>query len=182
MTKTMPFIIPALFGACLTLNASTAPAQVIFDEDHLKCYKVVRDELPNGTRLAELSNRQFGDDTCKVRTRASYLCAPTVKWKVNDQIVPNDPRGEQLDTDFLCYKMRCANDQKREILINDQFGERRILTTTAQLLCTPAVKVGWPNVACGDASAPACAGDCTQVPGLPPLVCTPAGGSCTCQP
>jgi hypothetical protein len=176
-------MLPALLGVCVSLAASVALGQVIFEEDHLKCYKVVRDEMPSGSRIAELANRQFGDELCKVRTRASFLCAPTVKWKIGEQVVPPDPRGEALDTDFLCYKMRCANDQKREILINDQFGERKILTTQAQMLCTPALKVAWPNVPCGHASAPACAGDCPQQPGHPPLVCVPAGaGSCQCQP
>jgi hypothetical protein len=176
-------IVPVLLAACVSVRASTAIGQVLYDEDHLKCYKVVRDELPQGTRLAELSNHQFGDETCKVRKRASFLCAPTVKWKVDDAIVPNDPRGDALDSDFLCYKVSCANDQKREITINDQFGERRIQTTKAQLLCTPAFKVDWPNVPCGAASAPACAGQCPQQPGVPPLVCAPVGGgSCGCVP
>ena len=174
-------IVPVLLAACVSLRASNAVGQVLYDEDHLKCYKVVRDELPPGTRLAELSNHQFGDEKCKLQKRASFLCAPTVKWKIDDAIVPNDPRGDALDTDFLCYKVRCANDQKREITINDQFGERRIQTTKAQLLCTPAVKVGWPNVPCGAASAPACAGQCPQQPGVPPLVCAPVGGgACGC--
>jgi hypothetical protein len=177
-------IVTVLLGAYVGLAASTAFGQVRFDEDHLKCYKVVRDELPHGTRNVELSNHQFGDELCKVQKRASYLCAPTVKWKVDGQIVPNDPRGDALGSDFLCYKLKCANDQKREITINDQFGERRILTTRAQLLCTPARKVDWPNVPCAAASAPACAGECPQQPGLPPLVCAPAGGggACTCVP
>jgi len=174
-------IIPVLLTACVSLKTSSAVGQVLYDEDHLKCYKVVRDELPQGTLLAGLSNHQFGDEKCKVRKRASYLCAPTVKWRVDDQIVPNDPRGAALDTDFLCYKVSCANDEKREITVNDQFGQRRILTTKAQLLCTPALKVNWPNISCADASAPACAGECPQQPGLPPLVCTPAGAACACH-
>ena len=57
-----------------------------------------------------------------MRKRASFLCAPTVKWEIDDAIVPNDPRGDALDSDFLCYKVSCANDQKREITINASSG------------------------------------------------------------
>ncbi len=175
----------SLLGACLAVAFSTtAFAQVVFEEDHLQCYRVVQDQMPPGTRLAGLANRQFGDQKCKVRTRASFLCAPTVKYRVNDQLVPNDPRGEQLESDFLCYRMRCEDDQQRQVLIDDQFGVRPIVTSQGQMLCTPARKVNWPNIACGDASAPACAGDCPPNPGGPPLVCAPAvgGAGCQCQP
>src|SRR4029077_18582301 len=161
-------IIPLLLGACVSLRASTAVGQVLYDEDHLKCYKVVRDELPQGTRLAELSNHQFCDEKCKVRKSASYLCAPTVKWKVDDALVPNDPRGDALDTDFLCYKVSCQDDEKREITINDQFGERRIQTTKAQLLSTPAFKGGWQNVPWGEPRPPPGAAQCPNPPGVPP--------------
>lgn len=182
-TSRARWIAASLLGGALMLAAAgTASAQVVFEEDHLKCYQVLKDEAPAGSRLAELSNRQFGDESCKVRTRASFLCAPTVKYAVDGHFVENDPRGTQLESDFLCYKMKCDDDVKREILINDQFGERKILTRDAKLLCTPTFKVDWPNIACGDASAPACAGDCPQVPGLPPLVCAPAAGQCSCVP
>jgi hypothetical protein len=175
-------ILLPLVGACLAVAAATtAFAQVIFDEDHLQCYRVLQDMVPPGTRIADLSNRQFGDQKCKVRTRASFLCAPTVKYRVNDQLVPPDPRGGQLRTDFLCYQMRCQDDQQRQILIDDQFGVRPIVTSQARMLCTPARKIDWPNISCGEASAPACAGECPPNPGGPPLVCAPAGGGAGCQ-
>jgi hypothetical protein len=175
----------SLLGACLAVAVSTtAFAQVVFEEDHLQCYRVVADAMPPGTRIVDLANRQFGDDKCKVRKRAAFLCAPTVKYRVDEQLVPDDPRGERLESDYLCYRMRCQNDQQRQILIDDQFGVRPIVTFQGQMLCTPARKVDWPNIPCGDASAPACAGQCPPNPGGPPLVCAPAGGGagCQCQP
>jgi len=179
MKKSMLF---SLLGVCLSIAAgSAARAQVVYDEDHLQCYRVLQDQVPPGTRIAELANRQFGDDKCKVRTRAAFLCAPTVKFQVNDQFVPPDPLGDQLHSDFLCYRMKCENDQHRQILIEDQFGVRPIMTYQGQMLCTPARKLDWPNIPCGDASAPACAGACPQPPAGPPLVCAPAGGGAGCQ-
>ncbi len=95
-------------GLGLMLVAATTFAQsgpAVYEEDHLKCYKVLKDPaVPPTVALAKtrevgLANSQFGQERCKVQTKAAFLCAPTVKFQVNGFQVPPDPIGEEIDTD-----------------------------------------------------------------------------------
>lgn len=178
-------IMATVMGIGVTLMASAAfagpgGAPVIYDEDHLKCYRVAKDAMPTGTRVVGMANKQFGPERCKVQKRAAFLCAPTVKFNVNDQNVPNDPLGGQLDTDFLCYKMRCENDLTRSMTVQDQFGTRDIVTQQAQMLCSPAQKIGWPTIPCNNAAAPACSGECPT--GYTCDLPDAAAATCQCRP
>lgn len=180
-------IMATVIGIGMALATSTAAlagpgGPVIYDEDHLKCYKVLKDAIQSSTALSRtravgLASKQFGQERCKVQTKAAFLCAPTVKFQVNDQQVPNDQLGGQLDSDFLCYKMKCENDQARTLTIQDQFGQRNITIKPAQMLCSPAHKINWPLIPCQQAGAPACAGECP-----PGETCDFSGAACLCHP
>lgn len=164
--STIMATVMGISAALVTSTAFGGPGPIVYEEDHLKCYKVLKDPAVRPTvalaktRVVGLANSQFGQERCKVQTKAAFLCAPTVKFQVNDQPVPPDPIGATLDTDFLCYKMRCDNDQVRTVPVQDQFGQRNIVIKQAQMLCTPALKPGWPLIPCENAGAPACAGEC----------------------
>lgn len=171
----------ALFGGSLVLLAPAgAEAQVqIFEQDHLKCYQA-RDSNPAGRHAVELFNRQFGAEKCRVSNRASLFCAPTIKVSVDGVTKGDDPRGGPIDEitdDYLCYPLKCENPVEREILVNDQFGERRLKIKPARLLCTPVDKIEPPPIRCQESGPPVCGGECP-----PGLVCRPstAGASCAC--
>ncbi|MBI3244878.1 MAG: hypothetical protein HYZ50_00045 [Deltaproteobacteria bacterium] len=185
MRSWQSIILMTVMGIGVALVTSTAAlagpgSPVIYDEDHLKCYKVLKDAMPAGARVVGMANKQFGPERCKVQTRAAFLCAPTVKFNVNDQNVPNDPLGGDLASDFLCYKMRCENDLTRTMTVQDQFGTRNIVTKQAQMLCSPARKINWPTIPCNNAIAPACSGECPQ--GFTCDLPDAAAATCECRP
>jgi hypothetical protein len=175
------WIIVALFGSSLVLLAPAgAGAQVqIFEHDHLKCYQA-RDSNKAGRHAVELFNSQFLGEKCKVSNKASYLCAPTIKVSVDGVIKGDDPRGDAIDQitdDYLCYKLKCENPVERDVLVNDQFGERRLKIKPARLLCTPVRKIEPQPISCQQSGPPVCGGQCD-----PGLVCrqpTPTAG-CEC--
>ncbi|MBI3249872.1 MAG: hypothetical protein HYZ50_25535 [Deltaproteobacteria bacterium] len=140
-----------LFAAAFALSASlaffsanTAQAQVFIpgDPDHLKCYEA-RDENPLQELHLDLHN-QFGlEHECRIRTRTALYCTPTSKFVLEDGAAANgdDPRGNALQTPFLCYKVRCPLNPVRGLEVDDQFGHRRIKIRNAQMVCTPTIKV-----------------------------------------
>lgn len=171
------WLLAAGLGLSLAIASSgLALAQpVVVDEDHLKCYRVLKD--PNASALdVDLFNEQFGREDCRVRTKAAYFCAPTAKCP--DGINPpcDDPLGQELQTDLLCYRLACKDPKARELIVADQFGRRPIVIQQAQLLCTPAVKL-IQRPACGDAQAPTCGGFC-RVAGQD---CLPVAGAALCR-
>jgi hypothetical protein len=172
-----PWLFVAFLGVSLTLfNAGKVFGQIIFEESHLKCYRVLKDpkvEKP----LVDLFNHQFGPEKqCAVADKASFLCAPTAKCLPGQNC--QDGIGAQLDTDFLCYRLKCPNPRRREVRVFDQFtpNGRPMLIGQAQMLCTPARKEQQP---CGQSAAPQCGGTCNNQL----LTCVPnaTGGGCFCQ-
>jgi hypothetical protein len=108
------------------------------DPDHLQCY-AVRDSHPSVGEAVKLLNRQFGASACKVDLRSVMLCAPTAKFSEGSP-EGDDPRGEALKTDFLCYNVRCEPANHAKAVVSDQFDERKIKVGPARMLCTPTKK------------------------------------------
>lgn len=166
--------VTAVFvGASLVVVSSGNAQPTAVEQDHLKCYQVVKDTLPPSTEIVNLFNEQFGpENDCALSTRPPFFCAPTIKD--ND----NDLRGPALQSDFLCYRVQCKERNRQNIFVDDQFGQRQITIKDARLLCTPTQKV-IPPPPCGQAHAPQCGGFC-DVPGT---VCKPSAlaNLCVCQ-
>jgi hypothetical protein len=141
-TKVLERIYQGLLAAGLVMSVSlpisSGVALAKGDPDHLQCYEV-RDSHPSVGEAVKLLNRQFGVSDCKVDLRSLQLCAPTAKFS-DGSPEGDDPRGEALDTDFLCYKVRCRPDNKAAAVVSDQFGERKIRVGAARTLCTPTKK------------------------------------------
>ncbi len=135
-------ISQGLLATGLALGVSlVAPMDAVFakgDPDHLQCYDV-RDSEPSVAEAVNLLNRQFGESECKVDLRSVQLCAPTAKFSEGSP-EGDDPRGEALATDFLCYKIRCRPENKTLAVVSDQFAERKMKIGAARTLCTPAKK------------------------------------------
>lgn len=174
-----------LLGTGLVLMTSGHALGQVFEQDHLKCYKVLKDSNPVGSHVVDLLNRQFGEEKeCKVNNKAAYLCAPTRKVSVDGSLVENDPFGFAIDNitdDYLCYKLRCPNPKETTVVIRDQFsvpGQKRELTIKpAQLLCTPVQKLEPPpTTPCEQSGPPLCGGVCTS----PLLKCTATPNGCFC--
>jgi hypothetical protein len=122
----------------LSLIVATGVALAKGDPDHLQCYEV-KDSNPATSEAVKLLNRQFGVSECKVILSSLQLCAPTAKFSEGSP-EGDDPRGEALATDFLCYQVRCAPDNKAAAVVSDQFGERKMRIGVARTLCTPTKK------------------------------------------
>jgi hypothetical protein len=161
-------------------GVALAQGTVIFEQDHLKCYRVMKDRNPAGRHEVALLNRQFGEEKCKVSNKASYLCTPTDKLAVDGNQIDDDPRGFAIDSitdDYLCYRLSCQNPVEREVIVDDQFGQRGLVIRQAQLLCTPTRKIEPPpNIPCEQSGAPLCGGSCTS----PLLKCTATPNGCFC--
>jgi hypothetical protein len=170
------FAITVFAGASF-MTGSSARAGTTPEPDHLKCYRVVQDNNPQNTEIVNLFNEQFGEEKdCELSTQAPLFCAPTEKFA---QTSPDgdDPRGQALRSDFLCYKVKCPKTGKRDILVNDQFGQRVLTIKAARLLCTPTRKASPPPF-CGQAAGAECGGSCP----FPNQQCVPsASGACVCQ-
>lgn len=150
------------------------------EEDHLQCYTVVKDSATTEDKvILDLFNDRFGEETdCTLVTKARLFCTPAAKG-VEPNPPGDDSRGPQLESDFLCYRVKCPNPERREIsLVDDQFGARSITVKSSRLfLCAPVAAGATPTISCGQ-SAPECNGACDSG-----QVCQPdaTGGSCSCQ-
>jgi len=142
--RTTLWLLTVIVGVGLTLFSETALGQVV-DEDHLKCYQIVKDENRGKIVIDELRTPQFvqGLETdCEVDQKAELFCAPTAKCR-DDRSGCNDPRGSAVPTDFVCYKLKCPGAREERMLIFDQFSGpdgREIRIKGEKLLCTPADK------------------------------------------
>jgi hypothetical protein len=149
------------------------------EADHLKCYTVVKDQNIKDKVIIDLFNKQFGTESeCSLLTKAPLFCAPSAK-AVGTNPPGDDPRGPKLESDFLCYRVRCPKLEKREIpLVDDQFGKRSITIKSAQLVCAPATKMVTPPTPCGQ-SFPECNGTCDTGQECKQDV---GADTCSCQP
>ena len=140
--KTMRHLHHGLLAAGLVTGLSllipTGAAFAKGEPDHLQCYDI-KDSHPSVVKVVKLLNRQFGASECKIDLHALQLCAPTAKFTdASDD--GDDPRGPALETDFLCYKVRCLPVNQAAAVISDQFGERKARIGAARTLCTPTKK------------------------------------------
>lgn len=121
--------------------------------DHLKCYKI--SDESSYTALANLDTNSlqaaaFPNETgCKISVRSKEFCVPVSKTRFVD---PGNPKeapeaelvGQELQNDFLCYKVRCeapATTPPASQVVHDQFGARAISRFKTAKVCTPAVKL-----------------------------------------
>ncbi len=173
------FAITVFAGASF-LMGSVARAGVNPEPDHLKCYQVVEDTNSRDKEIVDLFNQQFGPESgCTLTTQAPLFCAPTVK--VSGPAEGDDIRGKPLQTDFLCYKVKCPKRDKQNILVNDQFGQRVLTIKDAQLLCTPTIKATPPPFCGQEAGSPPCSGSCPDFGGFTQQCVQSAAGDCVCQ-
>jgi hypothetical protein len=146
---------------CVTSSGATA------QPDHLKCYRVTVDPSIN-TDLLSLNSPQFGlEPDCQLDGHAVQFCVPVCKTIVGP--VPPPPGtgfvGQPLTDDYLCYIVRCAqNNAPKNLGVEDQFAARTIGLGFADSICAPATKLT-PPPPCGFAPAAAesarqCGGAC----------------------
>jgi hypothetical protein len=103
----------------------TAPV----DLDHFKCY----DALQAGFRQRTVGLRdQFGQRRARV-VRTRELCNPVSK---------NEGRVLQPLAHLVCYETRDQNTRfvRRQVLVNNQFGRRKLTVTRPSRLCVPSLK------------------------------------------
>jgi len=143
-TSLRHFRIWFLSLAALTPLLMANPAAAQLQRDHLKCYEVLRDQNPPSEVIVNLFN-QFGVEAgCEVQIESRFYCTPAAKVVAGGGQIGDDPRGPALQSDFTCYQVRCPDDPRRKLHINDQFGVRDIGIGDAQLVCTPTLGVELP--------------------------------------
>jgi hypothetical protein len=132
------FLATAVWLGASMVGVPSVGAQAEVDFDHLGCAEVTKDSNPKEEQLVDLENKLGLEPGCALVTKAAYICAPTVKFRL-DEIDPSgdDPRGEGYSHNMLCYKVSCDKREKQLITLDDQFGQREIQIKEAKLLCTP---------------------------------------------
>jgi hypothetical protein len=135
--------------------------------DHLKCYRVGADPFIN-TDLLSLNSPQFGvEPSCQVDGHAIQFCVPVCKTIIGPVPPPTGTGfvGQPLTDDYLCYAIRCAqNNAPKKLAVEDQFAARTIPVGMADILCAPAEKLT-PPPPCGSTettppTAAQCGGAC----------------------
>jgi hypothetical protein len=105
--------------------ALTAPANL----DHFKCYEA----LQSGFRRRSVGLRdQFGQRRSRV-LRTRELCNP---------VSMNEGRVLQPRAHLVCYETRDHNTHfvRRQVLVTNQLGRRRLTVTRPSRLCVPSLK------------------------------------------
>jgi hypothetical protein len=107
--------------------------------DHFKCYKASETAppapLPPQVTLAD----QFGASATKIGA-VVMLCNPVVK--IHDDVQYGVQRPE---LHLVCFKLK--QNQARNVIVNNQFGQRPLRATTAKRLCLPSYKNQHPGPA-----------------------------------
>jgi len=156
-------------ASMMIVSSASAQAPPPFN-DHLKCYQTKDFNPEEEERIVGLINQQFGQEECKLVTKAQMLCAPTTKNNLDD------PLGGLIPAqDYLCYKIKCTPRRKTTHKVSDQFGDHLTIVGDAQLLCAPAEKSQLQPLVCGD-TAPLCSGTCP-----PNQKCHSTAAGCACH-
>lgn len=139
----------ALAAACALPLLASAPTFAGNVSDHLLCYSDSDLTSPNLKATADLTpaqNPPFSIQNCKLRLRASDVCAPTFKTNVRDRTgepVQTFPIATAGDTrPYACYLLRCPTESPKgsglELEVEDQLGRRKIQIKRADFFCQPA--------------------------------------------
>jgi len=123
----LPFNGPGLFPRNgnfilteMTLDATPIP-------NHFWCYKAKGDSVDVTVSLQD----QFGGKPRVLVEEPELFCNPVDK---NDEGI-SDPTAH-----LTCYKIK-EDDKKRQVLIENQFGEQTLKVTKPKLLCVPSKKI-----------------------------------------
>ena len=154
-----------LFGLTLALGLAAPGQAQQTPDDHLKCYRIV--DSTNLNAQVDLDTEQFGlERECRVQ-RAELFCAPAAKTVIEAEVGGEPVEllpifGSDELTDYLCYRLMCAQPDIDAQVVSDQFGTRKIKFLKSELLCVPAIK-GTPPPPCGPSSLGQCAGECPNL-------------------
>jgi hypothetical protein len=124
--------------------------------DHLACWRVaVRGATPSDA-VADLTPldtaRLAAEAGCAVRTklraggrgtkRTHEMCAPVAKAVTQSGTPPLPVVGQDLASEFLCYKVVCPRTVIADLPVTDQFGARTLgrFKPKNQTLCVPLVR------------------------------------------
>ena len=102
-------------------GASTAPTI-----DHYKCYEA-KGHSPRETVNLE---DQFGKEKVRVH-KPAFFCNPVNK---NGEGILNP------EVHLTCYEIEKKDDQKRDVMVENQFGEQTLTVEEPELLCVPSGK------------------------------------------
>ena len=150
------FTLSALFltSSSSVLAQVQRPVEIV--DSHLVCHRANNlDPTPTqaikAKFAANLNQQEYSLDSCRINTRKIELCVPATKrvsyfagTQYPQVLADNGVEPQPIKNDFLCYKMRCRdNDERpREQIVADQFGQKKIeLLPRVYKVCVPAWKV-----------------------------------------
>ena len=162
-------------------QAVSPPASSAQPFDHLKCYRVKDphkfDAVAN---LVPLLNPPFTlDSGCKIKVRATKLCTPVEKELQSTTAPGVQFPSQELENNYLCYKVKCPKAAVADLEVTDQFGTRTLSKFTTREICSPTVLGAEPPFTCTDQNALTC-GEGSCPPGQE-CALNLAGLACECQ-
>jgi hypothetical protein len=121
------------------LTAGDAAAQSF---DQLKCY-TVKERTRGFQATVDLSTMETRsnfalDPDCRIQGKVRRFCTPVVSTVVNTDAALVDVAGQELSSDYTCYKVRCSTQAHSEPNMRDQFGVHALRRFKTKEVCVPA--------------------------------------------
>lgn len=127
----------SLVAAALLAAVSGAPSARGAAHDHLRC-RPAQDQSDGPIATVEVSSLPFGLlGGCTVKRRVREVCEVASA----DTIGGGDPgavSGEPLQSERLCYRIRCENVAMPVLEATDRFGTRPVELGRSSRICVPA--------------------------------------------
>lgn len=128
--------------AVLALTAS--PAWAAQNEDSLICAKIKDDYNAQAYEAAFwLRSAEYGDmNWCDMKVKAVEHCVPVESVMQTTNAPYEGFRGDTLNTEYTCYRIRCANAEGNtfmgnSVVLDDTFGARTAGKPHVTRVCLP---------------------------------------------
>ena len=123
--------VALLFGVAGFANAAE------HNRDHLKCYRAA--EQPVQRSVVDLDTSLFGIDAgCAVTSAVRELCVPAAADVLAGGTEDDAISGENLESERLCYRIKCPRRSRPALQVSDRFGTRTVSVGRPKIFCTAA--------------------------------------------
>ena len=107
------------------------------NRDHLQCHRVSAGTEVSAT--VDVGTLPFGLQAgCRVAGPVKEWCEPVAATVLSPE-TPGAPVGEDLHSERLCYRIRCAKNPFPVLQASDRFGTRTVTLARSKRICVAAV-------------------------------------------